>query len=123
MKRFNWLISYALAAAMFICASCSAADNTGGKTTLLTDTESAAEETTVGEDLPSNGRKFRVGVRTPAEYEIFAELNGDVTGDAIFYRNTRIQERFNTEIVSFPISDIQDICYDHPVTRAASSTI
>lgn len=119
MKRFNWLISIALAAAMIICSSCTTADNTGGKTTLLTETETAAEETTVSDDLPAknfDGKKFRVGVRTPAEYEIFAELTGDVTDDAIFYRNARIQERFNTEIVSYPISDIQDVCYDHLVT-------
>ena len=38
--------------------------------------------------------KFRVGVRTPAEYEIFTELTGEVTDDAIFYRNARISERF-----------------------------
>ena len=70
---------------------------------------------TTGDGLPDmdfNGGKFRVGLRGPAEYEIFTELTGEVTDDAIFNRNKRIEERFNVEIVSIPIDDDPHACYD-----------
>ena len=73
------------------------------------------EEETLGDDLPDadfDGRDFRVGLRTPAEYEIFTELSGEVTDDAVFNRNARISERFNTEIVPVPISDDPLACYN-----------
>jgi|LSQX01.2.fsa_nt_gb hypothetical protein len=120
MNRINRFLSAAVAAVLFICASCSAAGDTGGKSDLSQNANSdfVEEETTVGDDLPQknfDGRKFRVGVRTPAEYEIFTELTGEVTDDAIFYRNARISERFNVEITAIPISDIPDTCYEQLV--------
>ena len=120
MRLLSKIVSAFTAAAVLACTACSASGGAGGAATdgspQSTESVSAADKTTVSDGLPAadyGGRAFRVGVRTPAEYEIFSEQTGEVTDDAIYNRNLRISERFKTEIKSVPISDDPQACYDN----------
>lgn len=63
----------------------------------------------IADDLPEmnfDGRVFRVACEEAKSYEILSEeLNGEVTNDVIFERNTAIEERFNTAIQNIVVVD------------------
>lgn len=67
------------------------------------------------DNLPANdfkGAEFRVGTMSDKSYEIYEEeLTGKNTLDAVYNRNQKINERFNTEITSVildaPYSDVK----------------
>nr|MBQ4318428.1 hypothetical protein [Clostridia bacterium] len=71
--------------------------------------ETTAAETDVLDHLPDEnfgGRDFRVGAMTNMLYEIDAdEQNGEVTNDAVYKRNSMIEERFNVNIKAVPTTD------------------
>ncbi len=85
-------------------------------TTTRTDTQTDASAMTESEDkgalaaLPDidyGGRAFRVAVSNDSIRDIAAEeMTGEVTGDAIFTRNSKVEEKYNIEITHNIISDI-----------------
>ena len=107
MKRISAL---ALALLMLL-ASCGGAENettadtAAGEETItetgpLTEMEKRA---LIKDDLPDKdygGMQFRISTKRGTMYEIDAEeLTGDVLNDAIYTRNTNVEERFNVELV------------------------
>lgn len=64
-------------------------------------------------DADYDGRAFRVAVGIDSAFEFEAEsLNGNVENDAVYERNTRIEERFNIDIqpivYAFSVADNYD---------------
>nr|MBQ4318429.1 hypothetical protein [Clostridia bacterium] len=86
-----------------------AADDTPETTAASDAAETTAAETDILGHLPDenfDGRDFRVGVRPVMAYEIDVEAqDGEVTNDAIFDRNAKIEERFGVNIKALPTSD------------------
>lgn len=113
-----------------MAASCSDKEDSSGTsksdTTDGTSTTTATlEETTevsqyeqrqlISDDLPENdfkGNPFRIGTASDKSYEIYEEeITGKNTSDAVYNRNQKINERFNTEIqaviLGAPYSDVK----------------
>ena len=63
----------------------------------------------VPDNVPSldfQGAKFRIVTQTPHRYDVIPETEGEVISDAIYRRNTEIEERFNISI------DVYDDTYE-----------
>ena len=94
-----------LLAALLVCSGCAGSagnDDTSG-TTENTSSPSSEETTTslMSDDLPENdfeGREFRIFSRLNPWYHgnwLVEEADGDVLNDAIYTRNSKVEERFN----------------------------
>ena len=97
------------------CGSTATPENTGN-----TDTTASVETTPtepvetkrseIKDNLPEKdlgGASYTILARTGFEYEIAAESeNGDVLNDAVYKRNTAIEDRFNVKIK--PVYQAQD---------------
>lgn len=101
------IISLLLTAALFISVSAGCAEKDGdGSAATSADTESAAPESETRTDyfatLPDydyGGKKCMFLCRTTLEYEIAVDAeDGEVVNDAIYKRNLRVSEAYNTEI-------------------------
>ena len=107
------MLALLLATLMVFASFASCADK--GKTeannadTTLTGTESGESEENRDYllELPQmdfNGEKYSILVRTNMEYEMYTESEvGENVEDAVFRRNSRVNERYNVEIVSVPV--------------------
>ena len=127
MKNSVRALSVLLLAALVssILGSCSSKKAETAETV----SETAAEETTVSEvekraaisdDLPEadfDGYEFRILTRSNSMVycahleDIYAEsLNGDVINDAVYNRNTKVEERFNFKIKPVVIDATDESC-------------
>ncbi|MCR4906952.1 MAG: hypothetical protein K6A33_12850, partial [Clostridiales bacterium] len=66
----------------------------------LTEMEKRAQVTDTLPAKDFGGMQFRISTKRGTMYEIDTdEMTGDILNDALYDRNLRIEERFNTEIV------------------------
>ena len=119
--RISRLLLIAMLASLTL-SSCGGSETTTDTTAAESvDTTTAAADTAETLDLPEKnweGRKFRVlgyenANRTKfSNFEIDSEgQNGDVVNDAIFRRNTKIEDTYNVEIVQ--ILDASDTNHEN----------
>ncbi len=106
--------------------SCSSGDEVTETTSSETvaETEAAAEETALSDDLPDikfDGKELRVATDSRYVFEInAAEMTGDLENDAIYDRNMRIGERFDAKIQNYDIGSSSADCYNAIVTSVTA---
>ncbi len=104
------IILMAMLAGLASCGNTDGNDQTAEDTSTADGTETTVPETeedtraSVPDDLPDidlEGYEYRVFMRTTEQWtkEMFIdELTGDVVSDAVYERNRKVQERFNTKL-------------------------
>ena len=113
MKRTLSLILAALLLAS-VCASCGSdaqdpqvttGNDNSGETSADNSESTTAELTDNLPDVKYDGRTITFGVSEASEADILAdEINGDITNDALYNRNAKIEERFDVKIETATIS-------------------
>lgn len=115
--KFARITAAALAALMLLstaaCSDTPGDNSTGDTTAASSDTVSSETQSemndldrraAIDDGLPEknfNGQEFRVLTSEEYEYEIKSEeMTGEVTNDAVYDRNVRIEDRFNCKITT-----------------------
>ena len=121
LRKISLTLAAILAAGQVTaCGSTSTPDNAGNNdTTASVETTSAEPVETGRADIKDNlpekdlgGATYTILARTGFEYEIDAESeNGDTLNDAVYKRNTTIEDRFNVKIA--PVYQAQDNFNQH----------
>lgn len=89
-------------------------DTTAGNTVAVPEEEltDLEKRQRIPDELPVKdfgGRSFRVACEEAKSYEVYSEeLDGEVTNDVVFERNSAIQDRFNTVIENIVVVDAHD---------------
>lgn len=105
MKKSAISLLLALLMALSACGDVSdAVDDDTGTTSANTDTVSAeTDRSEISDNLPDidfEGTEFNILCRTEWAYEFdVEEQTGDLVSDAIFERNSKVEERFNVDLV------------------------
>ncbi|MCL2517596.1 MAG: hypothetical protein FWF15_03435 [Oscillospiraceae bacterium] len=120
MKLLKWSLLTILC--LFIFISCGTTDEDVIKDTASQNTGTGPAETTTGRinpDLPAmnfNGKEYRVLGRVNKTYsqftnfEIYAEsMNGEIINDAVYERNSVIEEKYNVVITNDVFENPEDI--------------
>jgi len=103
-----------LLASMILSVSCSKGGDDAVQSTepygeTTSETTVTEAETQLTADLPEmdfEGREFRVAVKQGNESQMWVETqNGEVTNDAVYERNSRIKEKYNTNITVIPLEN------------------
>ena len=59
-------------------------------------------------DVKFDGTPFRIAVETNKEFEVYAEeLTGEITNDAVYNRNLKVEDRFDVKIEHTILSEVQ----------------
>ena len=104
MKNFRFIslfLSLIIAASAVSCGSQRGETNTTTSPQNPDQTTTAAEDTSIHDDLPARdfkGETITFLVREELGYEFDAEQTGDVVDDAVFKRNQTMNERFNVNL-------------------------
>ena len=109
LRRISLTLAAILAVGQLAaCGSTATPDNTGNSDTTAADAETTSaepvetERADIKDNLPDKdlgGASYTILARTGFEYEISAESeNGDVLNDAVYKRNTTVEDRFNVKI-------------------------
>ena len=118
MKKLAFLLAVLLSASVF--ASCGSSGASSAQTTSQSNSDDAAEseetteaETEISDDLGDRdfgGVSFRVLTGKHQGYPTAtfsaSEQNGDLLNDALYGRNSKLEERFNVKIEENTLDDI-----------------